>query len=335
MSKPINILLVGAGIREHAIAKSIMRSKHPHQLYGFSQYHNPGIMPFYTGLQTGSLHELQEIASFAKENMIDLAIVNSEIALAAGVTDALRQIGISTIGPSQKFIAIQHKDFMQSLNLPIPYSDHLHTYEQHFSFSAITDGIEIKMLPMIQTYQMITPYDDSLGLTANVMSVTQSNHRLNFLAQSEIDQLNETMEYLLTMLYAHFHEPYVGIIQGDFTKNSQGIAWQCWRTQLAIPGAINLMALMENDFIEICQALIQQTFSTVNLQFSPLATASQLVVPGHVSLDTYDVSHLERLYFGAMGYASLGVAENLEIAKQQADSTCKQVCISTFEVTEY
>ncbi|MFZ2417974.1 MAG: phosphoribosylamine--glycine ligase N-terminal domain-containing protein, partial [Smithellaceae bacterium] len=84
-----NILLVGNGAREHAMAKAISRSKqHPH-LFSFMKANNPGIASLSTRIQPGSYADLKAITGFALENKIDFAVIGPEDPLNNGVVDAL------------------------------------------------------------------------------------------------------------------------------------------------------------------------------------------------------------------------------------------------------
>lgn len=97
----MNILIVGSGAREHALAQAFARSANPPFLYCFGTHVNPGIHPFTSAYAVGSLTDCQKIVHQALAWGIDLAIIGPEAPLAAGLVDCLRHEKIKTLGPNQ------------------------------------------------------------------------------------------------------------------------------------------------------------------------------------------------------------------------------------------
>ncbi len=84
-----NILLVGNGAREHAIAEAIRRSKESQLLFSYMKANNPGITSLSAKTKIGSYSDLEAIVIFATENKIDFAVIGPEDPLNNGVVDAL------------------------------------------------------------------------------------------------------------------------------------------------------------------------------------------------------------------------------------------------------
>ena len=101
----INILLIGHGAREHAIARAISQSKQKHHLFAYCSYHNHGIAQYCQDVIIGKMTDDNKICEVAKEHKIHFAIIGPEGPLASGVVDALERINIPSIGP--------HKDLAQ------------------------------------------------------------------------------------------------------------------------------------------------------------------------------------------------------------------------------
>ncbi|MFC1593641.1 phosphoribosylamine--glycine ligase, partial [Candidatus Neomarinimicrobiota bacterium] len=51
----MNILIIGSGAREHAIARSINKSKRPNKLFCFASNRNPGIEEISEILDVGNI----------------------------------------------------------------------------------------------------------------------------------------------------------------------------------------------------------------------------------------------------------------------------------------
>ena len=93
----MDVLLIGSGGREHAIAWKLKQSKQLGKLY---------IAPGNAGTaQCGQNVEIADndvpaLVSFAKEKEVGLVVVGPEDPLAAGVVDAMEAAGIKAFGPS-------------------------------------------------------------------------------------------------------------------------------------------------------------------------------------------------------------------------------------------
>lgn len=118
----MNILIVGKGGREHAIAWKVAQSPLVNSIWVApgnagtalsSQINNIDIEP----------DDIKALARFAKQNDINLTIVGPEIALAAGITDYFQQQGLACFGPTKQAAQLEtskrfSKDFMQSHDIP-------------------------------------------------------------------------------------------------------------------------------------------------------------------------------------------------------------------------
>jgi len=93
----MDVLLIGSGGREHALAWKLKQSKELGKLY---------IAPGNAGTaQCGQNvaikdHDVPALVSFAREKRVGLVVVGPEDPLAAGVVDALEAVGIKAFGPS-------------------------------------------------------------------------------------------------------------------------------------------------------------------------------------------------------------------------------------------
>jgi len=94
----MNVLLVGGGGREHAIAWKLAQSKDLDKLYIAPG--NPGTAKCGENVPIGA-GEIEKLVDFAKQNGVGLVIVGPEGPLAAGIVDALEAEGIKAFGPSK------------------------------------------------------------------------------------------------------------------------------------------------------------------------------------------------------------------------------------------
>ena len=118
----MNILIVGSGAREHAIARSIKKSKIPNKLFCFASNRNPGIEEISELLEIGNISNPKGVARFALKYSINLVIIGPEAPLANGVVDALHGINIQCVGPTKDLAQIETsksftRDLMQKYNI--------------------------------------------------------------------------------------------------------------------------------------------------------------------------------------------------------------------------
>jgi len=95
----MNVLLIGSGGREHAIAWKLAQSKNLSKLYIAPG--NPGTAKCGENIAIDAT-DIDKLLDFAKENNVELVVVGPEDPLAAGVVDSFEQAGIKAFGPSKE-----------------------------------------------------------------------------------------------------------------------------------------------------------------------------------------------------------------------------------------
>lgn len=93
----MNILILGSGGREHALAWAVKQNPKCDRLIVAPG--NAGIAQM-AEVAAFNILDGAEVVTFCEENAIDFVIVGPEAPLAAGVADATRAAGITTFGPS-------------------------------------------------------------------------------------------------------------------------------------------------------------------------------------------------------------------------------------------
>jgi phosphoribosylamine--glycine ligase len=93
----MDVLLVGSGGREHAIAWKLKQSSLLGKLY--TAPGNPGTAMCGTNVAIDS-NDIDKLVDFGKSNGIGLVVVGPEDPLAGGIVDAFEAVGIKAFGPS-------------------------------------------------------------------------------------------------------------------------------------------------------------------------------------------------------------------------------------------
>jgi phosphoribosylamine---glycine ligase len=100
----VNVLLVGGGGREHALAWKIAQS--PRLTHLVAAPGNPGIARHATCASVG-VDDFDGLLRLAERERIDLVVVGPEAPLVAGLADRLRDKGLAVFGPGARAAALE------------------------------------------------------------------------------------------------------------------------------------------------------------------------------------------------------------------------------------
>jgi phosphoribosylamine---glycine ligase len=116
----MNVLLIGSGGREHALAYALSKSDRLDKL--FCAPGNPGIAEFAKCVDLDVTSNADVIA-FCEKKDVGFVVVGPEGPLVAGLTDALAEAGIRHFGPSSRAAQLEGskgytKDLCRAHNIP-------------------------------------------------------------------------------------------------------------------------------------------------------------------------------------------------------------------------
>jgi phosphoribosylamine--glycine ligase len=120
----VNLLVIGSGGREHAIAWRLAQSPRIARVYVAPG--NAGTAKE-DGLFNAPITGIDELVAFARKEGIALTVVGPEAPLAAGVVDAFRAAGLRIFGPTRRAAQLESsKDFAKSFMVEhgIPTAQH-------------------------------------------------------------------------------------------------------------------------------------------------------------------------------------------------------------------
>ena len=118
----MNILLVGSGAREHALAWKLADSQYVGQIYAAPGNGGTAGIPSCTNVPI-SVDDLQALRLFALDNQVELTVVGPELPLVAGVVDEFATDGLTIFGPSKAAAQLEgskaySKAFMNRHGIP-------------------------------------------------------------------------------------------------------------------------------------------------------------------------------------------------------------------------
>ncbi|MCC5942960.1 MAG: phosphoribosylamine--glycine ligase [Balneolaceae bacterium] len=115
-----NVLLIGAGGREHAIAWKLAQSEKLGQL--FIAPGNPGTALYGKNVKL-DVNDFEAVADFVNKSGVELVVVGPEDPLVNGITNFLRDRNIAVFGPEKNAARLEGskefaKEFMLKYNIP-------------------------------------------------------------------------------------------------------------------------------------------------------------------------------------------------------------------------
>lgn len=117
----MNIMVIGSGGREHALAWKLAQSPLATKLYAVPG--NPGMAAVAECIPGVDITDNEAIVQLAQQKAIDLVVVGPEVPLTNGVIDALSAAGIKAFGPTKLAAEIEgsksfSKNLMQKYGIP-------------------------------------------------------------------------------------------------------------------------------------------------------------------------------------------------------------------------
>ncbi|MCP4476039.1 MAG: phosphoribosylamine--glycine ligase [Gammaproteobacteria bacterium] len=149
---------------------------------------------------------------------------------------------------------------------------------QEFSLISLTDGISLCHTPAIQDHKRAFVGDRGPN-TGGMGSYSAANHRLPFLSAEDISAAKAINEATLQALKQEFSERYIGFLYGGFIATAEGVKLIEYNARLGDPEALNLLALLQSDFVALCQAMVAGTLDQIEAEFAHQASVCKYLVP--------------------------------------------------------
>ncbi len=187
---------------------------------------------------------------------------------------------------------------------------------EEFTLQAFCDGVRLLPMPAVQDHKRLLPGDEGPN-TGGMGAYSQSDHLLPFLTQSEYEDALGILKGIVGALKREGHE-YRGAIYGQFIITPTGPRVIEINARYGDPEAMNVLALLEGDFLSVCEAMAHGTLEDVKVHFAEKSTVVKYIVPeGYGSKPKSDVplfvdaDLLEesgaRLYYAAVNQTDTGL----------------------------
>ena len=108
---------------------------------------------------------------------------------------------------------------------------------------------------------------------------SDSDHKLPFLEDNHIKSAQKINEQTARALKQKFGEGYKGILYGGFIATNAGVQLIEYNARFGDPEAMNVLSILETDFIDICKSIISGNLSNLDINFKNVATVCKYAVP--------------------------------------------------------
>lgn len=149
---------------------------------------------------------------------------------------------------------------------------------EEFSLLSFTDGTTLRHMPPVQDHKRAFEGDQGPN-TGGMGSYSAANGLLPFLTQNDILQAQSLNERTVAALHAEHGQPYRGILYGGFMATRDGVRLIEYNARFGDPECLNLLTLLDTDFVSICTAITDGTLRSLNVYFRPQASVCKYVVP--------------------------------------------------------
>ena len=149
---------------------------------------------------------------------------------------------------------------------------------QEFSLMSFCDGETLKHMPAVQDHKRA--YEGDTGPnTGGMGSYSDVDHSLPFLTEHDVEQAHEINVATAKALKYKFGHGYKGILYGGFITTANGVKLIEYNARFGDPEAMNVLSVLESDFIEICNGIVDGRLDQVDVQFQNKATVCKYAVP--------------------------------------------------------
>ncbi|MBI5225506.1 phosphoribosylamine--glycine ligase [Candidatus Micrarchaeota archaeon] len=149
---------------------------------------------------------------------------------------------------------------------------------EEFSIQFFTDGKVCLPSPIVQDHKRA--FDGDLGPnTGGMGSYSSSNHLLPFLTKEHLQDAQHITNKVAFALKEEFHEYFCGIMYGGFMLTADGVKLIEYNARFGDPEIMNILPILKNDFVEVCEAATQGRLDKIKLIFEEKATVVKYAVP--------------------------------------------------------
>lgn len=208
---------------------------------------------------------------------------------------------------------------------------------EEFTVQAFVDGKTLAFAPSVQDHKRAFDGDKGPN-TGGMGSYNDSKDILPFMKESDYIDAKKIMNETVIAIRKETGIPYQGILYGQFMATAYGISVIEFNARFGDPEAMNVLSILENDFLEVCSNIVNGTLDKIDVKFKKQATVCKYAVPSGYPDDPVKDSVVEigkmkdsLLFYssvyekdnniyttGSRALAVLGIADTIRDAEKKA-----------------
>jgi phosphoribosylamine---glycine ligase len=149
---------------------------------------------------------------------------------------------------------------------------------EEFSLQTITDGESVIHCPLVQDHKRAYEGDQGPN-TGGMGSYSCADFSLPFLTDADVLQAHTISEKVIEALRRETGQPYRGVLYGGFIATADGVRLIEYNARFGDPEAMNVLPILDTDFVELCGAVASGRLGDVSWSFRHKATVCKYVVP--------------------------------------------------------
>jgi len=146
-----------------------------------------------------------------------------------------------------------------------------------FTLQAFVDGKTVLPMPLVRDFKRALEGDQGSN-TGGMGSYSQPDGLLPYVTRRQYGEAVDILHHVVEALRSEGIE-YRGIMYGQFMVTNDGIRLIEINARFGDPEAMNILPLLETDFVDVCQAIASGNLHKVELQFQTKATVCKYIVP--------------------------------------------------------
>jgi phosphoribosylamine---glycine ligase len=154
---------------------------------------------------------------------------------------------------------------------------------EEFTLQAFVDGTHVVPMPLVQDHKRA--FEGDLGPnTGGMGSYSMQDHLLPFVTKEDLAQAMESMRRTVDALRKE-DCVYQGVLYGQFMLTAKGPRIIEFNARFGDPEAMNVLPLLDSDFVDICHGIASGNLLTSKVSFAKMATVCKYVVPAGYGLE--------------------------------------------------
>jgi len=227
---------------------------------------------------------------------------------------------------------------------------------EEYTLQSFVDGTTIIGMPLVQDHKRAYNNDEGPN-TGGMGSYSMADHLLPFISESVYEKSIDIMKKTIEALKKETGSIFKGILYGQFMLTKNGPKLVEYNVRFGDPEAMNVLPLLKNNFIEICDNIISQSLNKLKIEFENKSTVCKYLAPKGYPIDAkpteviVDIENITKLggklYFASVdlqgnkiittksrSIAVLGIDKDISRAEQIAEKSISYIKGDLFHRTD-